>query len=249
MQQRWGVEMSASSDFRSDRGLEPGFMRDVFPSRQDGRKVAAWKFTPSGPGAKPIDVDVFLVGQHALSFSARCNALPQPITGSDIEQLRKDVLEALLEQSSLLSGVEWEDWLEVITEGRDSEFDAWHGWGSAIHIQVNRIKRGVDSASGRELTINARGYVVDFPRPAKLGGSESRSIGGLGEYTKRTPERAYVPDTPAVRAALEDVFSRMRALRGRLAEALSHDGIGTALEGGALPWLGEGGEAAPDAGE
>ena len=231
--------MTSSPNFLSDRGVEPGSMYDVFPSRRDGRKIATWRFTPSAPDERPVDIDVFLIALGgALILSARCAALPAPIEGSDIEQLRKDVWRALLEQSSLLTGIQWEDWLEVITDGRDSEFDPTHGQGANLHIQVNRIKRGVDPVSGRELTIHAQGHVIDFARPAKLGGSESRSIGRLGEFTERTPERAYVPDTPEVRAALDDIFSRMRALRARLARALSHEGIANALTANALPQLG-----------
>lgn len=219
------------SSFHHERGLEPGVLRGVFPALRDGKKIATWQFVPSSPhGGKELEVEVFLVGKDALRFVARCRALPHPIEDSDIENLRKTVQRQLLEQASALTGIEWEDWLEIITKGEDSKAGPWSGWGASLQIQVNPIKRGVDPKSGRVLTLHVHGYVMDFPKPTRLGEMPPDDL-ALKGYRLANPhdERAYVPDTPEMRAALEDVITRMGRLRDRLAHVLSQERIHAAL--------------------
>ncbi len=239
------------SDFYNGRGQEVGSLRGVFPALRDGKKIATWEFSPSGArGGKNVAVEIYLVGQEALRFVARCKALPSVIEDSDIESLRKKVQAALLEQSSALTGIAWEDWLEVIVAGQDGQLLKHAGLGASLKLQINPLKRGVDPATGRVLTIDAHGRAMDFPKPSKLGGREAAE-GAWGAQASRlagdgipqvwltdpTPERAYVPDTPEVRAALQDILQRMSALRERLATVLSHESIHAALQAQILPQL------------
>ncbi len=228
---------SRPKSFFSTYGRRVGAMHDVFPTRREGRKIATWRYVPAQRQAQVIEVDVSLVAADGLSFIAQCKQLPQPIQDSDIERLRAAVEQALDRQSSLLSGIVWEDWLEIITDGHAQDRPDHHqGIGANLHIQVNPIKRGVDPRTGEILTVSEQGYVMAFPQATRLNRTTVHD--GEWKISDSTPERSYVPDTPQVRAAIEDIFTRMRDLRDALANALSSENVLHTIERNALPRIG-----------
>ena len=95
-----------------------------------GKLIDEWTFQQPFHGADsaaPYKIEVFMRKRHVgagtaihgvIEFVAHCAALPETMmVNSDIEALRVAVEEHLREQAILSSGVQWEDWLEVIVHG------------------------------------------------------------------------------------------------------------------------------------
>lgn len=60
-------------------------------------------------------------------IKAECRKFQSSIIDFDINRLHQQVEAVLMEQASLLSGIAWEDWFEVIVKGSDSDFsDSLH---------------------------------------------------------------------------------------------------------------------------
>jgi hypothetical protein len=205
-----------------------------FSSASTGKKVFDWLFSVAGKRDRiPVDVKAFNNGTDVW-FEASSQYLPGGIKSCDINQLKKDVLTCLTEQVTLLTNIEWEDWYEVIVTGDNSDFtDSRHSaLGADLKIQVNQLKRGVDPATGRELTI-INGSVTDFPKPSRIEDDSatkvSGSIIGASFNYRSQAERSYIPATLENRQAIDSILSRMEELRSSIAGLLSQDNIEESL--------------------
>ena len=209
-------------------------------ARSGGRKVDTWRFSRPSPRAiggedRSVTVDIYLVQESGteLCFSARSQALP---TGSlndpNIQTLHAQVLQVLTEQSEILDRITWEPWLEV-----QSGLDTHSTLSRVNHAEQTRklsvtyrpLLRGVHPDDpARVFTINSNGTAVPFPSPRTPATvdeplpSGCRSAAELSDalrkHDSRTPgdTYAYLPDTPANRAALEHIMASMESLSERL---------------------------------
>lgn len=222
----------------SDYSLEAGRLDVDMPSRRDGRKVMDWTFHPAGGQAVPVTVSLMRGDGGGVYFHAASKALPEPLEHTDIEQLRARVEATLVEQASMLSGIQWEDWLEVKVTGSDDKFTLTRferGFAGDLSIEVNRLKRGISPKSGEPVTIH-RGHVIPFPEASALSAG-GREIDGI--RLSSPEERSYIPATPENVAALKAILERLSLLRSNLASLLSQEQVASKLAdiGAELPLL------------
>jgi hypothetical protein len=125
----------------------------------------------------------------------------------------------------------WEDWLEVVFKGKNSSFEdsKYSAMGAALHIQVNRLKRGIHPITGKTITINNNGVAVPFPEPAEYN-NDRITLSGLKISDDPTAERSYVPATEANLLALQDILDRTADLRSRIAGVLNQNQIQPQLD-------------------
>lgn len=202
------------------------------PARSGGKKVFDWTFSIreyKGDLKIPVEVHLFMDKEDRAFFRATSPKLATAIEDSDIQQLRQHVNTALAQQVDLLTGIQWEDWLCVSVGGhsRAREANKFHTqhWGSDLSIKVTCLKRGIDPKTGRAVTINNNGLVVDFPQPSKLLDRLDQDV-----YLGNISETAYIQDTEKNRRALDDIQERMGLLRQRLADLLSQGSITQSLD-------------------
>ena len=222
-------ERKYMSSFYNGFRNEIGILSANIPSRAGGKKLLEWTFRAKGYD-EDIPVTVHLEqGPKGMLFSAHCNRLAQQVTDTDINRLYAVVESQLIDQSSSMSNIEWEDWFEVVVKGENSDFtDSDHSaLGANLHIQVNRLKRGIHPVSGDAVTINVNGVVVRFPEATKL------SDGPINSGTFRIQSatgRSYIPDTSENENALRNILVRMEMLRGSLAEVLNQGNVSKVLD-------------------
>lgn len=221
-----------NSEFANGFKNEVGRLDTDPPRRSKGKKVFEWQFKAAG-APKPIPVDVYLTEcAEGMQFKATSERLPYPVTDTDINRLRQQVESALLEQASALSGITWEDWFEVVVEGDNSDFtDSYYSaWGSRLHIQVNRMKRGSHPGTGKPMTINHNGIVVEFPQATSIREKpKTEDFAGDVWLSEIPKERAYIPATAENKDALDEILKRMAMLRANLSSLLAHDTISESL--------------------
>ncbi|MCV9964636.1 hypothetical protein OIU34_22350 [Pararhizobium sp. BT-229] len=204
-----------------------------FTGNSSGKKVFDWNFAVAGKRDRiPVEVKAFHDGTEVW-FGASSQYLPGGVKGTDINKLKQEVLVRLTEQVTLLTNIEWEDWYEVIVTGDNSDFaDSRHSaLGADLKIQVNRLKRGIDPATGRELTI-INGAVTDFPSPSGIDDNpDAMASGSLtsGIRYRSQAERSYIPATPENRRAIDSILARMEELRNSIAGLLSQENIEESL--------------------
>jgi hypothetical protein len=214
--------MAYDPEFFNGFRCETGTLLVEAPHRKEGKKAFNWTFTAKG-AAQSVPVEVHLVQtDESLMFKATCALLPAALVDTDINRLHGAVEAALLDQVTSLTGIEWQDWFEVVVGGANSDFSesAYSALGASLHVQVNRLKRGVHPKSGAVLTINVNGVVVPFPRATSLGRDVHAEGAGI-RLGDREKERSYIPATPANRRALDELLGRMAALRASVASLLS----------------------------
>lgn len=151
-----------------------------------------------------------------------------------------------------MTGVTWEDWLEVQVRGRRSARDVIGTVESDLRITYCRLKRGVHPVTREPYVINSNGIAVPFPSPKQAGELDPDverdtppSVKRLSGYSSalggrdQDAEYSYLPATPENIAALEDLLSRMQALREKLSAFLRQDVVLNSLAGlaTALPAL------------
>lgn len=202
-----------------------------FTSNSGGKKVFDWNF--SVPGKRDwIVVEVRAMQREGdVWFEAANKYLPGGASSTDINELKREVTERLNEQMNLLTDVDWEDWYEVVVTGDNSDFDdnkRFSALGANLKIQVNQLKRGIHPGTGRVLTVNGNGAVMDFPSPRRLGDEETTSLSGF--RTGDMSEKSYIPATAENRRAIDHILARMAELRHSIADLLSQDNIEDSLE-------------------
>lgn len=221
--------MSFTSGYES----EAGSLSWDAPHRSAGKKVLDWSFTAKGR-KEPITVAVSVERYDGgLRFKASSDSLAEAVVDSDINRLHQVVEKALLEQVDALAGIDWQDWLEVVVTGSSSRFDegAHRTLGGEVKVVVNRLKRGVVRESGRVVTINRNGVVVDFPQARSIEDGSMRidigiKISGHSYYeTDGEKERSYIPATAENVLALQEVVGMMDALKTRLGQLLSQQAV------------------------
>lgn len=215
-----------NSNFSSGYRTKLGEVDINPPQRADGKKLFDWTFKMKGSDdVVPIVVHIIPSGA-GVAFRATSTKLEEPIDHTDLNELHKLVEEALLEQINTISGIEWEDWFEVVVKGDNVGFDAgpYSGMGANLHVQVNSIKRGVHPVNGTAITVNRNGHAVPFPKPTSI--KESDKNEGMNIRIYDSPEeRSYIKDTPENRLALGMITDRMALLRANLAQLLSQEEV------------------------
>ena len=223
-------------EYRNGFKTEIGALDWDAPARASGKKAFDWKFIAKGAGTKPpVDVAVNVESANGmLQFRAHCSLLVGDFVNSDINLLHAAVEAALLEKSQVLTGIDWQDWLEIAVTGDSSDFQHSRNssMGADLKIQVHRLKRGVHPETGAILTLNANGVVVPFPKATSFIEQEA-------EFSKEkirintAAERSYVPATQENLLALQVVMSKMGQLRADLMQLLSQGQVAAQLALGA----------------
>ena len=197
-------------------------------NRAGGKKVFDWTFFTTGT-KESIPVSVYLEqNESGMFFRARCSRIENSVKDTDINRLHATVEALLLEQTSSFSQIIWEDWFEVVVKGENSDFSdrKYSTLGADLHIQVNRLKRGIHPVSGEPVTINQNKIVVKFPDSTELK-DEPEKVSGI-QFCSASGN-SYIPATAANEAALRDILNRMELLRNSLAEVLSQGKVSESL--------------------
>lgn len=218
---------------------KPGSLDAGGQVRSGGKVVDEWKFrSPFHDKNAPrlsATISVDKSDRNRFTFVARSDSLPEPITDTDINQLREKVEAALRQQHDLLTRVTWEDWLEVVVRGRRDEHPIHATVESQLVITYRRLKRGMHPDTGEAYVINDNGIATPFPAPKKAGerdagDDDSQSlIGARLGARQRDYEYSYVPATHENIAGLENLISAMQQVRDRLAAFLRQDVVATSL--------------------
>lgn len=214
-----------------------GKLTGATSSKSPRKKAFEWKFEI--PGQDPIPVNVFLESsKDALFFRAQSAGLPDDILSKDINALHEQVEAVLRLRIEALKETKWEDWLQIKISGQDhdpGDHDFYDDFRSEVALQVTPLKKGVSAKTGEILRLvehsNGAVSVQPFPKTSKI--EEKTCI--MGQARFNGTETSFVPDTPENRAVLFDVLTRMRDLRGRLAELMSQESI--ALAGDQIPQI------------
>lgn len=217
-----------NSNFNNHWGTEMVRTELNFTNASTGKKVFDWTFRIAGKSDHvPVEVKAYNNGTDVW-FQATGPHLKGEIKNSDINELKRVVQERLNEQIDLLTNVEWEDWFEVVVTGDNSNFtDSRHSaLGADLKVQVNRLKRGVNPATGRVMTV-INGVVTDFPVSTRLSDGPQMAS---GYRVGSVAEKSYIPATDENRRAIDNILSRMQELRESIADFLSQDNISESLE-------------------
>lgn len=211
----------------------------VVGTKGDGKLIDNWSFESPDRKVPPAKIEVYLVkAGSSPMFVARCPIFPQDgLSDSDIGMLRDTVAAHCSQHFAQVAGVTWEDWLEVQVRGRASCYDAQSG--EALEIVYKGLKRGRHpTGPEHDVTLVGIGVAVPFPTPKRAGDDEQARINaGLKEGSlvgwrsgrETATEFSYLPDTPANRAALDQMIANLRLLRERLHSFLGQDNIANAV--------------------
>jgi hypothetical protein len=208
----------------------------VGTTKSGGKLIDEWKFlSPFKNKTAPnlvVQISIDKTKKDRIEFVAHADCLPVQYRNTDIEQLRQAVEAALRFQHDMLTGVQWEEWLEVEVRGHISESTYWKTRESDLRITYLPIKRGVEPKTGAPYVINANGIAVPFPKPKRAGeldeGEVEHEMRGMSGRDKEA-EYSYLPATPENIAALDELMGRMQALHGKLAEFLRQDNVQQSL--------------------
>ena len=239
-----GVDVKRSEPIMADLEAK---VRYVKPARSKGKPVLEWNFRAFG-AEKPVPVNIYLVQcEDMWQFSAECSLLTEPVMADTADDLLQKLHGLLLSKAHGVTGIVWENWLEVEVSGTSRELtDDDRSFANAkMHLQVTRLLRGV-RPDGNIITIGTNGHVSAFPLPTSI-----QEAGEQDQWRYRNPtERAYIPETTENIAALNELVARMALLRKDLAGFLSQKGIQQRLASldGVLPDIsGKSGIGAPRA--
>lgn len=212
----------------------PGHL-EVGMTRSGGKLVDEWTFrSPFKDKRAPklvVQISIDKTKQDRITFLAHADCLGKDIADTDIEQLRQKVEAALRFQHDLLTGVPWEEWLEVEVRGRTK---GGHGGSreSDLRITYRPLKRGIDPASGEHYVINSNEIAVPFPKPKKAGVlDEGEAVGPWRGMNRRESEAeySYLPATPENIAALDELMGRLDTLRAKLSAFLGQEAVPESL--------------------
>jgi hypothetical protein len=205
-------------------------------TKASGKLVDEWKFLSPFKNKKApqlvVQVSIDKSKKDHILFVARGDCLAVDYQDTDIERLRRTVEAALRHQHDLLTGVHWEDWLEVEVCGGTRNDSYWKSQDSALSITYRPIKRGVDPVTGTPYVINSNGLAMPFPKPKRAGeldeGDKVEEFLGMNRR-EQDAEFSYLPATAENVAALDELMSRLQALRGKLSEFLSQGSVQQSL--------------------
>lgn len=216
-------------------------------TRSGGKVIEEWRFISPfrNKDAPKLSVKISIIKstKNGFSFVAASESLPQPIVDTDINSLYQKVEAALRLQHDLLTGVTWEDWLEVEVRGTRDNRDVLQSASVDLRIKYQKLKRGVHPVTQVPYVINQNGIAVRFPSAKKAGEPDpdvafdtaeflpGSGIQGFGPGRELACEYSYLPATPENIAAIEDIMSRLESLHGALAAFLRQDVISTSLSG------------------
>lgn len=222
-----------NSDFNNNYMNSIGHLDIDAPQTAKGKKLFEWTFyVKSCDNTKQTKVTVIMfVIDGLITFKAECPLFVSAMTDTDVNMLRKNVETYLAEQASSLTGITWEDWFEVIVKGANSDFtdSNYSALGANLHIQVNKLKRGINPVNGNPVTININGIVVDFPNSTSIHDKKET----LNEFrVKEEAERSYIPASAENLQALNEILSKMSLLRDKLSDFLSQELIQEKLQNG-----------------
>lgn len=224
----------------SSYGTKTSSLVGTVSDRVGGKRIDTWQFSRPHPqddlkNSPSVSVDVHLLSTpEGLVFRLKGTALPPgDWFDTDLQRLKTSVETAFEEQAELLGGIHWEPWLEVVTHlkkasGRQENPGYSPDTGRSLEVSYRPLLRGVHPRDpSRFLTISSTGNAVAFPSPLtpEVDPETQATIGGLylghkdGRHEGAT--YAYLPDTPATRAALDQILSGMEALGDRLHALLS----------------------------
>jgi hypothetical protein len=209
--------------------------------RSGGKVVDEWKyvspFTGRGEGPKPpplvVEIAIVKGEKEGIVFEARSSGLPKEgVRDRDIEALRQKVEEALRFQHDILTGVPWDDWLEIAVSGSLTDGSTYEGIQANVKLSYIKLKRGVDPKTGKAYVVNSNHIAVSFPLPKKAGERDAEQIDShgfsLGGRELNT-EYSYLPATPDNLAALQDLQNRVNELRVRMSAFLNQGTVQQSL--------------------
>lgn len=220
-------------------GTEAGTLDAGHQVRSGGKAVDEWTFRSPfrDKNAPKLSAKIYIdkSNRKEFKFVAQSDSLPRPIEDTDINRLKQKVDEALRFQHDMLTGVTWEDWLEIRVNGRYRPLDVTRQVEADLTITYRVLKRGVHPKTGEAYVINSNGIATPFPKPKKAGeldegADEDRSLANMRfDLRQREYEYSYLPSTPENIAALEDLMARMQKLRENLAAFLRQDTVQQSL--------------------
>lgn len=224
----------------------PGTLDAGHQVRAGGKVVDEWKFRSpfrdKGAPQMTATVSIDKSNPKEFTFVARSESLPAAIVDTDINRLREKVDAAMRQQHEILTGVVWENWLEVEVRGRRRSDDrADTSMTEAdLRITYRRLKRGV-LPSGQAYVVNTNGVAIQFPSAKRAGeedpdggpdfGEALQGIRGGGRGRDLEAEYSYLPETPDNVRALDDLLERMQVLRDNLSTFLRQDTVQQSLTG------------------
>ena len=201
-----------------------------------GKKVDEWRYhSPFGKTHRCV-VKIFSEGAHSMLFKAfalregaDAVGVPwggelevfQPISDTDINRLKERVLAAYRAYDEVANGVTWENWIEVqVALGAG----IWgHDEGESIAIKHRVIKR-TTLADGSQITINANGFVNEFPQPKAQGAEDELPNGVIGSKRDKKSEYAYFPATRENLEAVLAMAAGIKELTARVATFIRQAG-------------------------
>lgn len=213
-----------------------------------GKLIDEWRFVSplKRKDAPKLSAKIYIhkSDRSCFSFKAQSDSLPCAIVDTDINSLRQKVDAALRHQHDMLTGVAWDDWLEVEVRGKRSARTGTQTVESDLRITYRMLKRGVDPATGDAYTVNTNGIAVSFPSPKQAGEldpdagrDDSDAVKRLSGYDRRLggrdveAEYSYLAATPENIAALEDLIGRLQVLRDSLSTFLRQGTVQQSLTG------------------
>lgn len=214
-------------------------------TKPGGKVVDEWYFaSPINDKSAPslrVTVSLDKTSPTSITFVARGTCLPgkpPELVSSDINELRRMVEDTLRKQHELLTGLIWEEWLQVVVRGSSDHQQFYDSSCSDLKISVSPFKYARHPITGVALYINSNGIASKLPEPKKAncydgdepvpGAIEKLCDVNLGRRDTEA-EYSYIPATAENKAALENLMGRIQELRSKLSEFLRQDTITASL--------------------
>lgn len=205
--------------------IEPNLGR-MQTSMGEGRAklLHTWTYRSGLPGQRDVEVKVHLLFEDGrFSFSASSPDFEVDFQDEDLNALKSKVEAVVAKACQNAAGIVWEDWLEVVVEGRAVQSER-RGTGMGLTVTYRVIPRGV-LPDGTVKTVGRSGRtLVDFPSPRRSSANLDAQTLVMDE-THPGCEVSYIKATPEAYAALDLLQKRLNHLRNALSELLSQDQV------------------------